>query len=121
MAKRSENFDPVPRDLNIPGLYEPTAGHHDALEMAARRLETSPAEASDRLTGLALFLTGMDPAGEDGALEVLRAILGEGPRADAVINRLLVAETEAREIAVQRERAARAKALQTRTRSKHGA
>lgn len=101
-------------ELN-PGIIEELEpGLVEALQTAAYWLGESPSEAVRRLVGLALFLTGIDPASEDEAVDVLEKILGEDEKAVGAINQFLGAETASRALSLARERLGRVEFLKER-------
>jgi hypothetical protein len=101
-------------ELN-PGIIEelePNQG--EALRLAAYRLGESGAEAVRRLIGFALFVTGIDPASQDEAIDVLEKLFGDAEEATGVINQFLGAETEARALCHKRDRFDRVEYLKER-------
>jgi hypothetical protein len=108
-------------ELNPAIVDEIEPNQRAALEVAAHRLQEYPAETVRRLVGLALFLTGLDPAGEDEATEVLCLLLGDEPsvaepneKLNALVDRFLSLQITARDLSIRRERLDRAHFLERR-------
>jgi hypothetical protein len=101
-------------ELNPRIVDEIEHGQRAALEVAAYRLDEYPAETVRRLVGLALFLTGLDPASEDEAEDALRKILGDDEEVSELLGRLFDLESRFRDLSVKRERLDRAAFLNDR-------
>jgi hypothetical protein len=108
-------------ELNPRIVDEIETNQRAALDVAAYRLGEYAAETVRRLVGLALFLTGLDPAGEDEATEVLCLLLGDEPsvaepneKLNALVDRFLSLQITARDLSIRRERLDRAHFLERR-------